>query len=171
MFSLNALTLSVSSPIRPPSATQVLLWRQHSEVDSRDAYERLPHDDVGAALYVTLLVKQLSPKVFALVHTLMTRVFAYTRLHSLSPPTGIQEQEAESGTVFDLAGNFRDLKKLVDYAMKHDKTQICMVRLKTKVCPPSARNVYSHKSSTCTLRRSRIYILLRHITMMYNHDV
>ena len=135
-------------------------------MDSRDAYERLPHDDVGAALYVTLLVKQLSPKVFALVHTLMTRVFAYTRLHSLSPPTGIQEQEAESGTVFDLAGNFRDLKKLVDYAMKHDKTQICMVRLKTKVCPPSARNVYSHKSSICTLCRCRIYILLR-----YNHDV
>ena len=103
--------------------------------------------------------------------TRSTHVFAYTRLHSLSPPTGIQEQEAESGTVFDLTGNFRDLKKLVDYAMKHDKTQICMVRLKTKVCPPSARNVYSHKSSTCTLRRSRIYILLRHITMMYNHDV
>ena len=134
-------------------------------MDSRDAYERLPHDDVGAALYVTLLVKQLSPKVFALVHTLMTRVFAYTRLHSLSPPTGIQEQEAESGTVFDLAGNFRDLKKLVDYAMKHDKTQICMVRLnnlppvRTYCILPSLPHV--HAASLPNLYTSP----------PYNHDV
>ena len=99
----------------------------------------------------------------------MFRVFAYTRLHSLSPPTGIQEQEAESGTVFDLAGNFRDLKKLVDYAMKHDKTQICMVRLYQGLPPVRTYCILPSLPHARCVAAESIYFSA--ITTMYNHDV